>query len=114
MHMSSRRWKFWFLSACAGLLFQQSLLAQGTAPPQYREEPPFDLTALGTTGDWKAVVTAAVEPGHEIVSDDGPSESKICFVRTAPAKSECTYFRDLFHSKRMFQVFSSLTAVPLQ
>ena len=114
--MPCRKWEFWLLSAvAAALLGQQGLLAQSAAPPQYREEPPFDLKAgLDTTGDWKALVTAAIEPAREIVSDDGPSESKICFVRTAPTTSECTYFRGLFHSKRMFQVFSSLAAVRLQ
>lgn len=113
--MFSRKWKFGLLSAVAGLLCQQGLLAQSTASPQYWEEAPFDLTTgLGANGDWKAVVTAAVEPQHEIVSDNGRSQSKICFVRKAPTTSECTYFRDLFHSQRMFQVFSSLTAVPLQ
>jgi len=115
IHMSSRKWKVWLLSAVAALLCQQGLLAQSTTPPQYREEPPFDLKAgLGTIGDWKAIVTAAVEPQREIVSDDGPSQSRICFVRTAPTTSECTYFRDLFHSNLRFQVFSSLAAVRLQ
>ncbi len=51
MHMSNRKWKFWFLSAVAALLCQQVVLAQSSAPPQYREEPPFDLRAgLGATG----------------------------------------------------------------
>lgn len=113
--MSSRKWKVWLLSAIATLLCQQGLHARSTAPPQDREEPPFDLQAgLGTIGDWRAVVTAAVEPQGEIVSDEGPSESRICFVRTVPAMSECTYFRDLFHSNLKLQVFSSLTAVRLQ
>jgi hypothetical protein len=112
--MSTRKSKVWLLLA-ASLFYQQGLLAQRTALPQYREEPPFDLKAgLDTIGNWKAVVTAAVEPRLEIVSDDGPSQSRICFVRTVPTMSECTYLRDLFNSKRMFQVFSSLTAVRLQ
>jgi len=113
--MSSRKWKCWFLSAVAALLCQQGLLAQSASPPQYREEPPFDLKAgLGTTGDWKAVVTAAVEPQREFESDEGPSQSRICLVRTAPNTSECTFFRDLFHSSLTFQVFSSLATVRLQ
>jgi hypothetical protein len=113
--MSSRRWKDWLLFAAFGLICQRSVFAQTTAPPQYRDEPPFDLQAgLGATGDWKAVVTAAVEPQREIVSDEGPSQSRICFVRTAPATSECTTFSDLFHSNLKFQVFSSLTVARLQ
>jgi hypothetical protein len=115
IHMSTRKWKVWLFSAGLVLSCQQGLLAQSAAPPQYREERPFDLQAgLGATGDWKAVVTAAVEPRREIVSDDGPSQSRICFVRAAPATSECAYFSDLFHSNRKFQVFSSLTTVRLQ
>jgi hypothetical protein len=113
--MSSGKRKFWFLSPLAILLCQHSLLAQTTQLPQYREQSPFDLRSdLGTVGDWKAVVTAALEPGHEIVSDDGPSQSKICFVRTSPSANQCDYFKDLFHSKLRFQVFSSLGVVALQ
>jgi hypothetical protein len=113
--MSGRKWKAWFLSAASALLSQQGVMAQAPAPPQYREQPPLDLQAgLGTTGDWKAVVTAAVEPHREIVSDVGPSQSRICFVRTAPPTSECTYFANLFHSDLRFQVFRSLAAVRLQ
>ncbi len=113
--MFSRKWKVWLLSAASALLCQQCLLAQSAAPPQYREEPPLDLRAgLGTTGDWKAVVTAAVEPQREIVSDEGPSQSRICFVRTAPPRNQCAYFANLFRSNLRFQVFSSLTAVRLQ
>jgi len=105
--MYSRKWKFWLLSAVAALLCQGELLAQSTAPPQYRKEPPLDLkVVLDTAGDWKAVVTAAVEPQREFESDEGPSQSRICFVRTARRASECTYFRDLFHSNLTFQVFS--------
>jgi hypothetical protein len=115
IHMSSRKRKVWWLAAASALLCQKGLLAQSTAPPQYREEPSFDLQAgLGTTGDWKAIVTATVEPQREIVSDEGPNQSRMCFVRAAPATSECTYFRDLFHSNLTFQVLSSLTAVRLQ
>jgi hypothetical protein len=113
--MSTRNWKVWLLSAASALLCQQGVLAQGTAPPRYREEPPFDLrAALGTTGDWKAVVTGVLEPRREFDSEEGPSQSRLCFTRTAPAKSGCVYFRDLFHSKLTFQVFVSLTAVRLQ
>jgi hypothetical protein len=112
--MCGRKSKVWLLFASA-LLFQLGLLAQSTATLQYREELPFDLqTGLGAIGDWKAVVTATVEPHGEIVSDEGPSQSRICFVRTAPRTSECAYFKDLFHSKLKFQVFSLLTAVRLR
>jgi hypothetical protein len=109
-----RKWKARLLSAMAALLWPLGLLAQHNALPQYREEPPFDLKAgLGTTGDWEAIITAAVEP-HRELSDRGPSQSKICFVRSAPATTECAYFRDVFHSTRTFQVFASLTVVRLQ
>jgi hypothetical protein len=98
----------------AALLWPLGLLAQSNALPQYREEPPFDLKAgLGTTGDWEAIITGAVKPDREL-SDQGPSQSKICFVRSAPATTECTYFKDLFHSTRTFQVFGSLTVERLQ
>lgn len=103
------------LASLAVLLCQHGLLAQSAAPPEYREEPSFGLKAdFSTTGDWKAVVTAAVEPQREFESDEGPSQSRICFARTAPRTSECVYFRDLFHSNLTFQVFSSLTVVQLQ
>jgi hypothetical protein len=103
------------LSAGSALLWQQGALAQATAPPQYREKPPLNQrAALGTTGDWKAVVTAVLEPRREFDSDEGPSQSRICFAREDPAKSECAYFRDLFHSKMTLQVFTSLNAVRLQ
>ncbi|MGB9070199.1 MAG: hypothetical protein WCC21_16640 [Candidatus Acidiferrales bacterium] len=113
--MSGRKWKVCLLSAASALFWQQGVLAQATAPPQYRETPPFDLqAALGTTGDWKAVVTAVLEPRREFDSDEGPSQSRICFARKNPAKGECAYFSDLFHSKMTFQVFTSLNAVRLQ
>ncbi len=83
--------------------------------PQYREQPPFDLkSALGTTGDWKAVVTAAAGPAREFDSDEGPSQSRICFVRTAPQANQCAYFKDLFNSNLTFQVFSSFNVEPLR
>jgi hypothetical protein len=113
--MSGRKWMFCLLSAGFTLLWQQGVLAQATAPPEYREKPPFDLrAALGTTGDWKAVVTAVLEPRREFDSAEGPSQSRICFARKDPAKSECAYFSDLFRSKMTFQVFTSLNAVRLQ
>jgi len=103
------------LSVAAIMLGPWSLPAQSAAPPQYREQPPFDLkAAFGTTGDWDAVVTAAIEPTREFESDEGVSQSRICFVRTAPRTSECAYFRDLFHSKWTFQVLSSLVVEPLR
>jgi hypothetical protein len=115
VHMSSQKWRARWLSAASVFLFQQGVRAQGTAPPHYRQEPPFDLqAALGTSGEWKAVVTAVLAPRREFDSDEGPSQSRICFVRTVPAASECAYFSDLFHSNLTFQAFSSLTAVPLQ
>jgi hypothetical protein len=102
------------LAAVVSLLSLLSYRAQGAAPVQYREEPPFDLkAAFGTTGDWKAVVTAAVEPTREFESDEWTSQSRICFVRTTPPTSECIYFRDLFHSNLTFQVLSSLSIVRL-
>jgi hypothetical protein len=114
-HMSSRQFKVWLVSAAAFPLCQQGLLAQSTAPPQYREEAPVDLeAATGTTADWKAVVTAAVEPRREFESDEGASQSRICFARATPGTNECYYFRDLFHSNLTFQVLSSLTIVRLQ
>jgi hypothetical protein len=95
IQVSSRKSKVWLLFAASALLFQQGLLAQSTATVEYREELPFDLqTGLGAIGDWKAVVTATVEPHGEIVSDERPSQSRICFLRTAPRTSECAYFKD--------------------
>ena len=103
------------LAAVVSLLSPLSFGAQGSAPLRYREEPPFDLkAAFGTTGDWKAVVTAAVEPTRAFESDAGISQSRICFVGTAPPTSECTYFTDLFHSNLTVQVFSSLSVVRLR
>ncbi len=103
------------LTAVVTLLGQRSLPAQRPAAPQYRQQPPFNLKgAFGTTGDWKAVVTAAINPAREIVSDEGASQSRICFIRAAPAASRCAYFRDLFHSKLAFQVMSSLSVRPLR
>jgi len=103
------------MAAGVSLLILLSFRAQGAAPLQYREEPPFDLKdAFGTTGDWKAEVTAAVEPAREFESDEGTSQSRICFVGTAPPKSECTYFTDLFHSNLTVQVLSSLSVVRLR
>jgi len=103
------------LPAVVSLLSLLSFRAQGAAPLQYREEPPFDLkAAFGTTGDWKAVVTAAVEPAREFESDEGTSQSRICFVGTAPPTSECTYFTDLFHSHLTVQALSSLSVVRLR
>lgn len=94
---------------------QRTFIVQKTAPPQYREQPPFDLkAALGTTGNWKALVTAAIEPKSEFDSDEGPSQSRICFERTAPQSDECAYFRDLFHSKLTFQALSSLSVERLR
>jgi hypothetical protein len=81
----------------------------------YREEPPFDLkVGFETAGDWKAVVTAVLEPKRDFDSDEGPSRSKICFVRTNPTENECVWFGDLFHSNLTFQEFSSLSVVPLR
>jgi hypothetical protein len=92
-----------------------SLRAQRIVPLPYREEPPFDLkAAFGTREDWKAVVRAAVEPTREFEKDEGTSQSRICFARTAPASSECSYFTDLFHSNLTIQVFSSLSVVRLE
>jgi hypothetical protein len=102
------------LSAVAVLLWQRALLAQGLPPPQYREQPAFDLKAFGSPGDWKAVVTAVVEPQREIEADEGLSQSRICFVRAAPANDECSYFQDLFHSNLTFQEFSSLSVARLR
>lgn len=102
------------LTIGAPLLGLLSLHAQRFVPLPYREEPPFDLkAAFGTKGDWKAVVTAAVKPAREIESDEGISQSRICFAATTPPRSECAYFRDLFHSKLTFQVSTSLSIVPL-
>jgi hypothetical protein len=102
------------LSAAAVVLSQWSLAAQAVETPQYREQPPFDLKgALETTGDWKAVVTAAIEPTREFEKDEGASQSRICFVR-APQTNECAYFKDLFDSRLTFQVFSSLAVERLR
>lgn len=115
--MSSRKQGLWLLFAGAVLFFQQELPAQRAVPPppEYRQQPPFDLKRLlHTTGDWQAVVTALVEPVRELENGEGPSLSRICFVRENPGASECTYFRDLFHSDLTLQVFSSLTTVTLK
>jgi len=115
--MSSQKRRFWLLLAGAVLLCQQGLRAQRTAPlvPQYQEQPPFDLKRLlHTKGDWQGLVTADVEPSREFESDQGPSQSRICFVRTDSAARKCAYFRDLFHSNLTFQVFSSLSPVLLE
>jgi hypothetical protein len=102
-------------AAVAVLLWQGAVLAQGFAPPRYREEPSLDLkAAFETAGDWKAVVTAAIEPQRYFEADEGLSQSRICFVRTAPADDECSYFRDLFHSNLTFQEFTSLAVARLQ
>ena len=103
------------LTAVVILLSRRNLTAQRIAPPQYREKPPFDLkAAFGTTGNWKATVNAAMEPAPDFDSDEGASQSRICFVRTAPQASDCAYFRDLFHSKLTFQTLSSLTVEQLR
>jgi hypothetical protein len=103
------------LSAAAMVLSQWTLLAQGFEFPQYRQQPPFDLkAALGTTGDWTAVVTAAIEPARELANDAGPSQSRICFVRATPQTNECAYFQELFHSNLTLQVFTSLAVEPLR
>ncbi len=110
--MSARRLA---LAAVAILLSQWGLAAPAAAPPRYREEPPFDLQgAFGTTGDWKAVVTAVVEPAGEFDSDERPSQSKICFVHTASPTPDCTWFRELFDSNLTFQKFSSLSVARLK
>lgn len=103
------------LSALVVLPSLRSLSAQRPVPPQYREEAPFELkAAFGTTGDWKALVTAVVEPRHEIVSDDGASQSRICFVRAAPPGNDCAWFKDLFDSNLVYQTFSSLSPMRLR
>lgn len=112
--MCRRKWKLFLLFPCVFLPSQNHVLAQSTATPEYREEPPFDLKAASDSADWKAVVTAAVEPQREFEADEGPSQSRICFARKAPGANECTYFRDLFHSNLTFQVFSSLTIERLE
>ena len=103
------------LAALVSLLSPLDFRAQGASPLQYRKEPPYDLkAAFGTTGDWKAVVTAAVEPAREFESHEGTSQSRICFVSAASPNSECTYFTDLFHSNLTVQVLSSLSVVQLR
>lgn len=98
------------------ILHPQLQSLRSYAPPHYREQPPFDLkAALGTTGDWKALVTTAINPTGEIIdSDEGPSQSKICFVRAEPQANECSWLRDVFVSKLTFQVVSSLAVEPLR
>jgi hypothetical protein len=105
------------LGTVAALLLAADINAQNATlhpQPHYVEQVPLDLKAsFGTAGDWKAVVTAAAEPEGEIESHEGPSQSKICFVRTSSTVSECTYFRDLFQSDLTFQVSSGLSVVSL-
>ncbi len=101
--------------ALAALAAGMATKVRGATIATYREEPPFDLKAgFGATGDWKAVVTAVVEPKRDFDPNSGPSVSRICFVRTNPAKNQCEYLGDLFHSDLTFQKFSSLGVVPLR
>jgi len=87
---------------------------QSPAVPEYAENASFDLeTQLSTTGDWKAVVTAANDPNLEFEAEGDPSKSKICFVRASTGTSECTFFRDLFSSRLTFQLSDGLSVVRL-
>jgi hypothetical protein len=99
------------LLGCSGVVAVHAGYAER---PQYKQEAALDLQReFGTAGSWKAVVTAAIRPNGEIESDEGPSLSKICFIRVASSIRTCAYFKDIFDSHLTFQVLSGLSIVSL-
>jgi hypothetical protein len=109
--------KWMTMGAAAALLCHSDINAQVSTheQPTYVDQVPFDLKEkFGTTGDWKAVVTAVATSDYLIPDYQAPSQSRICFVQTSSNVSECSYFRDMFHSDLTLQVLSGLSVVLLK
>jgi hypothetical protein len=110
VRMSAKRMTQVWLGVLLGCSAVVAVHAGYVERPQYKQEAALDLQReFGTVEGWKAVVTAAIPPSGEIEADEGPSLSKICFIRAASGTGTCAYFRDIFDSRLTFQVLSGLS-----